>query len=876
MPHEPVRQALLAHPWIARVDPADTGGIVITADPAALAVRHEPGRPPVLGDLVAEHLEHWGEVYDWTYRSGQGAHPPDLDLSGWRATDTGQPLPPEHMAEWADRTAELVLRCGPTRVLELGCGTGMLLHRLRPHLKGYVGTDIAEHVVARLDGLGLPGVRVVRAAAHEINGAAVREALAGLGERPDCVLLNSVTQCFPSVEYLAAVVRDAVHAVAAGGTVIVGDVRHSGLHDEHCRRLERAADPGLTEPGGGGGDDRAIDAELVRRAEQRAAADTELLFDPATLAAVAASAGRPVALSLFAKTLTADTELTRYRFDAVLHVDPPAGAVAAMRAWDTLGPDPLAALTRLARQGGPFRVAGIPNVLLRPAAGGQSGASLHAALEGTEGVVLLDPDDPMCLQVAVPAAAAARPADALAGTGRPHEPLGAFARARLVEVARRELRRAGLPVPERLTAQVPNGAGRDAVSLARDAADADRAGRLALARTGRTGQPSPGGNTGRQPSGGNAGRQASGGGGGEPVVPDSALAHLPDAIRRFDEIALRALAGLVGGAIPPGTPRTAEQVIEVLGAAPRHGWIVRRWLEVLRSEGLLRRDPGGRFEPAVEAVPENALAAGPELDHACAALGYPDDMAVFFRTALARLPELLRDEIMAQALLFPDGDLLTSLSKDQNNVSNTYLNAALGHVLARGAATRAAPLRVVELGGGAGGSTAAALEGLGDAEVDYLFTDVSRFFTMAAKERFGDRLRYALLDINADLVAQGAVRGGADLVIAANVLHCARHAGRSLRWIRELLAPGGLVVVTEAVREHYLVLATMQFLMSPRDGEPDLGAGDRRGGTGRVFLTGRELPAELGEAGLRPILELPRGDSPLAAPAQHLLVAARL
>ncbi|SEG82173.1 Methyltransferase domain-containing protein [Nonomuraea solani] len=778
----------------------------------------------MLGDLVAEHLEHWGEVYDWTYSSGQGAHRPDLDLSGWRATDTGRPLPAGHMAEWADRTTELVLRHQPSHLLELGCGTGMLLHRLHPRLKGYVGTDIAEHVVTRLNGLGLDGVTVVRAAAHEINGSTVRTAVARLGGRPDCVLLNSVTQCFPSVEYLAAVLHDAIDLVAPGGTVVVGDVRHSGLLDEHCRLLE----PGSAD-----------------RAAQRAVADTELLFDPATLAVVVASASRRVTISLFAKTLTIDTELNRYRFDAVLHVEPPDDPPATLQLWDPFRLDPLAQLAESAR---PVRLVGIPNGLFEP--GAPTGASLRAALAGTEGAVLLDPDDPKRLQVAIPAAAAATPPDALVGVGRPHEPLGAFARARLAEVARRELRRAELPIPAELTAQIPSGPAHDAVSVTHEAVNTDQAGRLALAGMIPAAKRTP-----------------------EPV-PDAVLAHLPQAVRRFDEIALRALTRLVADAAPPGRLQTAEQIMATLGVASRHEWIVRRWLEVLTTEGLVRRDPGGRF--GVVATDASVQDDEASLDRACAELGYPEQMATFFRTALARLPELLRDEIMAQALLFPDGDLLTSLSKDQNNVSNTYLNAAMGHLMARAAATRAEPLRVVELGGGAGGSTAAALDGLGDTKADYLFTDVSRFFTMAAEDRFGDRLRYALLDINADLVTQGAVRGAADVVIAANVLHCARHAGRSLRWIRELLAPGGLVVVTEAIREHYLVLATMQFLLSPREGEPHLGVGDRRGGTGRVFLTGRELPAELADAGLRPILELPRADSPLASPAQHLFVAARL
>ncbi|MFC7108822.1 methyltransferase [Nonomuraea rubra] len=356
-------------------------------------------------------------------------------------------------------------------------------------------------------------------------------------------------------------------------------------------------------------------------------------------------------------------------------------------------------------------------------------------------------------------------------------------------------------------------------------------------------------------------------------MPDSALTHLPHAVRRFDEIALRALTRLIAGVAPAGRPRTAGQIMAALGVASRHEWIVRRWLQVLTTEGTVRRDPGGRFDAAAldTAAPDDT--AG--LDRACAELGYPGQMAIFYRTALARLPELLRDEIMAQALLFPDGDLLTSLSKDQHNVSNTYLNAAMGHLVARAAATRTGPLRVVELGGGAGGSTAAALDGLGGAPADYLFTDVSRFFTMSAEDRFGDRLRYALLDINADLVAQGAVPGGADVVIAANVLHCARHAGRSLRWIRSCWPPAGCWWSPRRSASTTWCSPPCSSCCRP-GGEPQLGAGDRRGGTGRVFLTGRELPAELAEAGLRPILELPRAGSPLVAPAQHLFVATRL
>jgi SAM-dependent methyltransferase len=758
---------LLAHPWIARAD-RTADGLLLSTDPAALAVAPEPG------GLVAEHLEHWSEVYDWTYRSGDG------ELAGWRATDTGAPLAADHMAEWVDRTAELVLASRPARVLELGCGTGMLLRRLRPHLRSYVGTDIAADAVVRLGEDGDGGVRVVRAAAHETGSAAVVAALGGVA--PDCVLLNSVTQCFPSVAYLAAVLHEVIALVVPGGTVVVGDMRHAGLLEDYARWSGR-----------------------------RAETDEELLLDPPTLAAVAASAPRRVTLAAHAKTLTADTELTRYRFDAVLHVDGGPVPHPASHPWE--GP---AALRELVAGAGPVRVDGIPNRLLRDCPGAVSGAQLRAAVAGCDAAVLLDVNDPYRLSVVAPAAAAALPPAAVAGPARPHEPLAAFARTRVVETARRVLRRAGQPVPGPVTAQLPSGAGHSGAAVAADAAAADLAGRVTI-------------------------------GSGQVPVEHASLRRLPLAVAQLDAVALQALARLFAD----GPPEVAD----------RHAWIVRRWSDVLARHPVRDR-PG--LDPD-----------GPVLDRACAALGYPAAMATFFREALTRLPELLRDELPAQALLFPDGDLGTSLSKDRRNVSNGYLHGSCAHVLARAAATRAAPLRVLELGGGAGGGTEAALAGLGEAPVDYLFTDVSRFFTEAAADRFGSRVRCALLDVDADLVAQGATPGGADVVLAANVLHCARHVGRSLRHIRPLLAPGGLLLVVEATREHPIVLATMQFLLSPRDGGPPPGAEDVRAG-GPVFLDAPGWRTALAGAGFRTLHTLPGPDSPLAAPAQHLFVATAL
>lgn len=643
------------------------------------------------------------------------------------------------MGEWADRTAELVLATRPCRVLELGCGTGMLLERIAPHVDAYVGTDIAGDVVDRHRAAARHGVTVVRAAAHEARSAAVADALGG--RAPDCVVINSVTQCFPDLPYLTEVLRTATAVVAAGGTVVVGDVRHAGLHLRHWRETVAATEPAL--------DDDA----LARTVAERAAADRELLVDPAALVTAALAGGRRIAVAVHAKTLTDDTELSRHRFDVVLHVDAAPGPVPRVLDWTG---DPLAGPE-------PVLLRGIPNALLRPGPHAVTAARLRSDLAGHDAAVLLDPDDPELLAVARPAAAGVRPGEALAGPD-----------ATVV-----------LPL-----------VGPD------DVAAADAVGRAAL----------PGG----APAG---------------------TAGPADAVARLDAVALHAMARVLDAGEPE--------------VAPRHAWLVRRW----RAEHAAHGDPGPQ--------PDGALRA------ACTDLGYPPAMVEFFAAAMAHLPELLRDEVPLQALLFPDGEIATALASYQDNTINTYLNGALAHLAATVARTRAEPLRVLELGGGVGGSTRAVLDGLGEAPVDYLFTDVSRFFLDLAATRFPG-VRTALLDVTTDLAAHD---GRHDLVVAANVLHNAVDVRATLAAVRGVLAPGGVLALVESTREHRPALVSMQFLMSARPGTAAAGSGDLRAGTDRIFLTERQWWAELAAADLRPVAALPGATDPLQALGQQLLVA---
>ncbi|MEQ4715483.1 class I SAM-dependent methyltransferase [Nonomuraea sp. B19D2] len=315
---------------------------------------------------------------------------------------------------------------------------------------------------------------------------------------------------------------------------------------------------------------------------------------------------------------------------------------------------------------------------------------------------------------------------------------------------------------------------------------------------------------------------------------------LPRALRHVEEISLQAMAELLRS--PRYPVIGSAEIVARLGVAPRHAWLIDRWLAALATESPGLATAAGRGgEP------------GADFEQAYAVLGFPPRMARFHRAALARLPQLLRDEVSVQELLFADGDVLAALAAYQDNAFTGFLNAAAGELLREAAAAAPGPLRVVELGGGAGLSTAAALRALRGTEFVYLFTDVSRLFTVAATERFGDRVTCGLLDLNEDFTVEP---GSADVVLAGNVLHNATHVGRTLSRIRGLLEPGGWLVFTESTRESPAVLTSMQFLLS-----------------GPVFLDESGWHAELTTAGFEPRFTLPGPGSPLAAAGQRLFLA---
>ena len=230
---------------------------------------------PAPGEAEAQ-LGEWEQVYDQAQGGAADEVDPRFDTAGWVSSYTGLPIPADEMAEAVAGTVARMLASRPKRVLELGCGTGLLLWRVAPQVTEYVGTDLSAATLAVLDrrlrAAGVGNVRLLHREAADLDG---------VGDEPfDLVVVNSVVQAFPGVDYLRRVLAGAVSRIAPGGRMLVGDVRNLLLLEAFRASLGRrvgrgdgaAAPSGVLDRGGVGvaGRDLGRGPAQAGRAPQRA------------------------------------------------------------------------------------------------------------------------------------------------------------------------------------------------------------------------------------------------------------------------------------------------------------------------------------------------------------------------------------------------------------------------------------------------------------------------------------------------------------------------------------------------------------------------------------------------------------------------------
>ncbi len=252
-------------------------------------------------DIYAEQEVQESGLMDrklWEY-IGENATD-EISGGGWASSYTGEALSKEEMEEYADNVfKKLKPYLNPnTRILEIGCASGISMFRIAPHVGMYYGTDLSGVIIEkdreRAKRENYENIKLKCLPAHEIDKVDEKDF--------DIVIINSVIQAFSGHNYLRQVIKKSVDLLGKKGVLFIGDIMDQ---DKKTDLLD----------------------SLLEFKKQNPGFDTKTDISEELFVSREFFEDMPVEMKEIKKVdfsdklHTIENELTRYRYDAVMQID---------------------------------------------------------------------------------------------------------------------------------------------------------------------------------------------------------------------------------------------------------------------------------------------------------------------------------------------------------------------------------------------------------------------------------------------------------------------------------------------------------------------------------------------------------------------------
>jgi len=297
-------------------------------------------------ELYLQQVATWKELYETAYSQADKVKDPDeeFNITGWNDSFTGEALPAQNMRHWLKDITSVILATNPRNVLEIGCGTGLIYFQLASHIEKYTGADFSQVSIRQLQQHIDKGLR--RYPETKLNICAAHEVTLEEGATIDTVILNSIVQYFPGVQYMSDVLANAISLLKGKGHIVIGDVRDLRLLPSFKRRLQLDKLQSKTSL-----------REFEWNVDQEVWKEEELCFSPAYFFQLQSLYPEIAHVDIQWKQGDYINELTLYRYTVVLYFDIEKPVLQPQwQSWDEIA-DKHSILSRLS--------AGNPRIALR-------------------------------------------------------------------------------------------------------------------------------------------------------------------------------------------------------------------------------------------------------------------------------------------------------------------------------------------------------------------------------------------------------------------------------------------------------------------------------------------------------------------------------
>jgi len=224
----------------------------------------------------------------------------EITGGGWASSYTGEALSKEEMEEYADNVfKKLKPYLNPnTRILEIGCASGISMFRIAPHVGMYYGTDLSGVIIEkdreRADRENHRNIKLKCLPAHEIDRVDEKDF--------DIVIINSVIQAFSGHNYLRQVIKKSVDLLGERGILFIGDIMDQ---DKKYDLLDSLLEFKKQNPGYDTKTDISEELFVSRRFFEDMPVEMKEIKG----------------VHFSTKIHTIENELTRYRYDAIMQID---------------------------------------------------------------------------------------------------------------------------------------------------------------------------------------------------------------------------------------------------------------------------------------------------------------------------------------------------------------------------------------------------------------------------------------------------------------------------------------------------------------------------------------------------------------------------